>query len=119
MENQDIIVGLIILVIIYITFSCACSHYNSYLTNKSNVKIMLFHRPDCGFCKRLEPEWNKFEGMASDIIIEKINIYENPDMTNKFNINGVPTIIAMKNDQRYDYDGDRSAESILAFAKSF
>ena len=88
-----------------------------YKKNKDKITIILFYRDGCGFCEKIEPEWNKFKTMVGpNIEIKKIDSMENTDMASDFNVVGVPHIVRVQGTKRYVYSGDRSAEDLLRFA---
>jgi protein disulfide-isomerase-like protein len=83
--------------------------------------LALFYAPWCGFCKRLSPHWNKAsEQNKTDVKMVKINCDENPDLAQKFGIEGFPTIYFLpyglnNPKERIIYNGERSGEALLAF----
>jgi protein disulfide-isomerase A1 len=85
-----------------------------FFQKKPDKKIVLFHRPDCGYCRKLKPEWAKFEKMSS-IETQQIDINDHKDLADKYNIQGVPTIILFKGETSIEYKGERTAESLLKF----
>ena len=112
-NDRVLLVGIATLVLLVIAII-----YIVYFRKSSGKKIVLFHRPDCGHCQRLKPEWERFERMSSDIDIQKININENPDIAQQYNVQGVPMIVLFKGSFRIDYTGNRTAEDILNFVNS-
>ena len=104
----------IILFVLALLFLCGC-----YCMVDYDATIIWFHRPDCGFCVKMEPEWQKFRKMApSNILLKKINIRDYPDMADDFGVEGVPFIVKVVGKKRVVYKGDRSAGDLLKFAAS-
>lgn len=81
----------------------------------------LFYAPWCPHCKSCMPHWNNLEKMnKTDINIVKIDCDANPEMAQKFGIQGYPTIkflpYGLNNPKNMiDYDGPRTGEAFLAF----
>tara|TARA_B000000475_G_scaffold130148_2_gene104896 strand:+ start:1440 stop:1859 length:420 start_codon:yes stop_codon:yes gene_type:complete len=86
----------------------------------SNGKnFVLFHWEKCGHCKKMMPEWNKFESMYSGPInIKKVEKDEDPSLVSSLGIKGFPTIVMMDGNSKVaDYSGDRKAESFMEYVK--
>ena len=85
--------------------------------NSQEAKIVLFYAPWCGHCKTLKPTWEKLKENYPNLIME-INCDEEPNMAEKHNIEGYPTIKYFKSgiDGRgIDYNGSRDYGSIKSF----
>lgn len=80
-----------------------------------NTKITLYHANWCGHCKNFLPEWNALTKMLEkhNIDFEDFEDSRDGDIINNANIVGFPTIKIKKNDETYDYTGERSANGIL------
>ncbi|CAK0778443.1 thioredoxin 1 [uncultured Gammaproteobacteria bacterium] len=52
----------------------------------------------CGPCKQIAPALDDLaKDMAGRLTIAKINIDENPQTPNKYNVRGIPTLLLFKN----------------------
>tara|TARA_Y100000389_G_C17333856_1_gene449563 strand:- start:265 stop:738 length:474 start_codon:yes stop_codon:yes gene_type:complete len=96
----------------------------SELSSVRNTKpvLVLFFSHDCGYCKRMMPEWNKFKNVSpisiSEVPAEQMSEY-NP-LQNEQNIIGYPTIrLYNKGKLVKEYDGDRSKRDIIKFVKKY
>ena len=58
-------------------------------------KFLYFSAPWCGPCKMFSP---LMEEIGQIYTVEKINVGENQELTNKYNVRGVPTVILVEND---------------------
>jgi thiol-disulfide isomerase/thioredoxin len=112
MEFSNIIA--IVLIILFIVFYV----YKNSFAKKVKATVKWFYRKNCGHCRNMESEWDRFVTMApTDIAIEKINILENQELAKAYNVQGVPYIVAEKPDlSKVVYNGDRTAEDLLRFS---
>ena len=53
---------------------------------------MKFYSPCCGQCKVVARE---FKDHPIDVPIEDINVMENPEVADKYNVKGLPTILLL------------------------
>lgn len=78
-----------------------------------NKKIYYFSASHCGPCKMLGPI---MESLIPQINFTKINVDENSQETNNFNIRSVPTLVLIENGiEKNRITGTRSKEEILNF----
>ena len=56
------------------------------------MKILKFYSPCCGQCKVVAKE---FKDHPIDVPIEDINVMENPEVADKYNVKGLPTILLL------------------------
>jgi|SRR6476646_1302518 len=122
--DLKIIIALIIVVIGYV--------YYTYFSKPSDLSIVgddktmiLFYRPGCPYCEKIQPEWEKFMIMASkkytnnnngnSLKIVSVNTQEKSPLSEKYNVSGVPYIIKEHNGISTAYSGDRTAQSIFNF----
>ena len=78
--------------------------------------IVFLYAPWCGHCKTFKPTWNKIKKKYSGKIQTKeINSDKQPQEIKKYKVEGFPTVLFMKGNQRIEYQGDRSAEDLDKF----
>jgi hypothetical protein len=96
-----------------------------FLLHKNySKKIIWFYRPDCSYCRQMEPEWNKFQfkavfTMFPPIEAKKVNINEvqNYALSQNYGVNSVPFIVKLGRDGiRNTYDGERISDDIFKWA---
>lgn len=76
----------------------------------------------CGHCKRMKPNYisaaEELEAEGMKKCLAMVDCTENPDLTQKYNIQGFPTVKLFKNGVLVaDYNGKRTAEDIKQFVK--
>ena len=81
--------------------------------------IVMFHAEWCGYCKALAPTVDKFaKEYTGDV--HKLDCSNGGDelneLLNSLNVNGFPTILMFSKGSVKEYSGDRSLESLKAFA---
>ena len=84
--------------------------------------IVLFSQSWCGYCKKIKPTWKSFSDKYKKIKVIEIDCGKYPDIAKKHNITGYPTIKycpkGIKSQEHVPYQGDRSLDSLIAFADS-
>ena len=69
----------------------------------------------CGPCKMLSPIIDEFAAERSDIKVCKINIDEQPELANRFQIMSIPTLIVIKHGKAVNQtSGARPKNQILS-----
>ena len=77
---------------------------------------VLFHSKNCGWCKKMMPEWKKFKKAHSgDLKITEVEASEDPDTIQKHNINGFPTIVLFDNGKKTVHKGERTKNAFKQF----
>ena len=88
----------------------------------SGKELVLVHMNNCGYCKKMMPEWKKCKkenNTGITMLDYEMNSSNGKDLVNKYNIKGFPTILLIENGKKLDtYDGERTSESILEFMKN-
>jgi protein disulfide-isomerase-like protein len=84
-----------------------------------------FYAPWCGHCKRLEDTWEKLatklkeDKMGGDVapIIAKVDGTQEKALSERFKIQGFPTLLMFSKGKMYTYDGGRDFDSLYAWCK--
>ena len=88
---------------------------------KSDVPVLVdFWAEWCGPCKSLAPKLEEIAGeMGGKVKIVKLDIDSNREVTEKFGVRGIPTLILFKGGQQVNHMvGNRSKEEIVNFIGS-
>ena len=85
---------------------------------KKLTKLMYFYMDGCVFCDKFTPTWNKLikeNNKNKKVNMVKINGPNNLTTATKYGVVSYPTIILLKDNKPYKYDGDRSLDDLLDF----
>lgn len=86
--------------------------------DSAKPNMVLFYAPWCPHCKSMMGDWRKLRnrvGPKMDIV--DVNCDEKPEMAEKYNVNGFPTIILFKNGKKIHFEGPRKLQNFLEFVK--
>lgn len=84
------------------------------------LKLLDFWAEWCSPCKFMEPIMDELEKeLAGKVTIEKINVDDNLDTSNKFQVMSIPTYVVMKDDKEVErIIGATSKENLLKAIKA-
>lgn len=76
------------------------------------------YAPWCAHCKKLEPVWALVAQYlySTSIRVGRIDCTRFTNVAHNFKIRGFPTILFLKGDEQYTYNGDRTKDEIVKFA---
>lgn len=88
-----------------------------------HADLYLFYTDWCPYCKKTKPEWAQLKKLYEND--KKVNGYTlnfievdceaNPDLANKFDINGYPTIKLVKGNQVIEFDAKPDVKTLEQF----
>lgn len=90
---------------------------DSWTQTLSGEWMVDFYAPWCPACKKLEPEWKEFARWSDDLNINvaSADVTENPGLTGRFMISGLPTIYHVKDGIFRIYNGPRESKAMVDF----
>jgi len=86
------------------------------ISKKGNV-IVDFYTGTCAPCKALSPILEEISEMG-DLIVEKVDVTRNPELSQQFGVMSVPTVVFMRNNQvKETVRGLKSKSALMSLAK--
>jgi thiol-disulfide isomerase/thioredoxin len=90
-----------------------------------NAQLYLFKVDWCPHCKKAKPifdsaekEWNSINNTGYNVAFKTVDCEADPDMADKFKVDGYPTIKLVKNGEVIEYDAKPDKDNIIVFLKT-
>lgn len=81
-----------------------------------NTVLLDFYSEHCGPCRMLSRDLDDISKDYSDIEIKKLNIIDNYELTEKYNVMSVPTLVLIKdNTIKSSYVGYKGRDDLVKF----
>jgi thiol-disulfide isomerase/thioredoxin len=100
-------------------FNRALGVFEGFEGGVEGKELVLFHWNNCGHCKKMMPEWDKFA--AEDIIATRKVEKDDGEDLSQYDINGYPTILLLDSSSKSKialYEGPRTAKGFGEWVKS-
>ena len=75
------------------------NNFNSEVLNSDKKVLIDFWAPWCSPCRMVVPLIDEIASEREDIKVVKINIVENPELANQYNVYSIPTLMVMEHDK--------------------
>ena len=75
-------------------------NYDSIVNQNEKPVLIDFWAPWCGPCKMVGPIIEEIAAERDDVIVGKVNVDEEMELTKTFRIVSIPTIVVMKNGEK-------------------
>ena len=77
--------------------NASSSTFQGEVLDSQQAVLVDFWAPWCGHCTRLSPVLDEVAGELSDEIkVVKVNVDDNRDLANEYNVKSLPTMVVMK-----------------------
>jgi thiol-disulfide isomerase/thioredoxin len=97
--------------------------------DSSEIPIYFFHADWCPHCRKCAPEWQKFsdEYTGKTVNGKKLRLIdvntteetpENAELSAKFNVSGIPMVVAVVNGEHVALDGKVTYDTLVSFANT-
>ena len=73
------------------------NNFQNEIMDSEKTVLLDFWAPWCAPCRMVVPIIEEITGERPDIKVGKINVDEQPELTSKFGIMSIPTLVVMKN----------------------
>lgn len=86
---------------------------------KSGRVLIDFYADWCGPCKMMAKQLEIFESEVNDVKVIKVNIEEEPEMSQAFGVRSIPTLVYMENGEVVDKTvGAKKLNELKNFTKT-
>ena len=91
------------------------NNFHDEVMNSERKVLLDFWAPWCGPCRMVVPMVEEIAKERPDIKVGKINVDENPELSSRFAIMSIPTLVVMENGKIINQAmGARPKQAILA-----
>ena len=90
------------------------NNFQNEIMDSEKTVLLDFWAPWCAPCRMVVPIIEEIASEREDIKVGKINVDEQPELTSKFGITSIPTLVVMKNGKIVQQvSGARPKDAIL------
>lgn len=88
---------------------------------ESEVAVVDFSAAWCGPCKMLAPVLEEVsEELAGSVAFYNIDVDENPDLAQQYNISSIPALVILKNGDKQNVQvGFQPKDAVISFIESY
>tara|TARA_E500000178_G_scaffold355304_1_gene427456 strand:- start:27 stop:473 length:447 start_codon:yes stop_codon:yes gene_type:complete len=130
--DRNMVENMVIFVLLVVVIGLLIRHYVNYTRSSENfsahdeddsheMKIVLYFAPWCPHCSSFIKEWEKLGDSqkvnGKTVKVEKVDCDANPDVPQKEDIEGFPTVKLHANNTVEEYTGSRTASGVSNWLK--
>lgn len=67
-----------------------------------NIQVLVFSAPWCKSCEVIKPIISNLKGMYTSCEFKDVDIDEDPDLVDEFNVQKIPTTVVLDSDKELD-----------------
>ncbi|MBE6571396.1 MAG: thioredoxin [Ruminococcaceae bacterium] len=67
------------------------------VSNSEKLVLLDFYADWCGPCRMVSPIVEEIADEREDVLVGKVNVDEEPELSEKFSVFSIPTLVVMKN----------------------
>lgn len=72
------------------------NNFNDVLASEKTV-LLDFYADWCGPCRMVSPIVDEISEERDDVLVGKVNVDDEPELAEKFNVFSIPTLVVLKN----------------------
>jgi glutaredoxin len=118
-KSLGMIAGLVVALLLFVALYFFLRRREGREGFESQTTVTYYYLPECPWCKKFKPEWDKFSELAKKLGIDVSEVdasdATHAEATAKKGIRGFPTVIVSKGGQDEEYGGDRTADDLMKF----
>ena len=89
--------------------------FQEILDSEKNIILVDFWAEWCGPCRMLGPELELVSEEVEDVTVIKVNVDENSELSAKYGVRNIPTVLVMKDGEQVDkFVGLQKREQIIS-----
>jgi len=93
--------------------------FDKTLLEEKGIILADFWAPWCGPCKVLGPTLQSVADEIEDVTILKINVDDNPELSNEYGVRSIPVVFALREGKKLDkFIGAKGKEDIISFIEA-
>jgi thiol-disulfide isomerase/thioredoxin len=128
MNKIYIILGLAIIILVLIRVYVRASRMGGFegFVDGNDTQLVIATWKQCGHCIKAKPEFDKLQSLelpklrdGSSVTLRMLDADNDKSEIASLGIRGYPSILFLKNGERIEYEGARTADGIISFLKGY